>query len=183
MLVGDPARDREPESGASIRPRAVPFVEAPKDELALLDRNAWAVVGDHQARPPGLGSERDGNGGPRVPRGVVEQDEDQLPQRVLVAGDGQLRGLDRNRPVWMKCCHLSCRLGHQRPHLHGRQGQLEARIGASQRQQPVGEPGHPVALTGDVGGRSPAHIVGQCRTLREEPGVALDGRQRRAQLM
>ena len=65
----------------------------------------------------------------------------------------------------------------------GREGQVLPGIRLGQRQQVLDQPAHPLAFTGDILGGGGPHVLGHGRTMRQQLGVAADGRQRRAELV
>src|SRR5438105_6647210 len=94
VLGDDPARDGKSEAGVRTSPCGVCPVEALKHALAILRWNARSVVGNQKARPSRFGVQPHVDRRARVPKCIVEQDPQQLPQHVLVAVDRRVPGLD-----------------------------------------------------------------------------------------
>lgn len=115
-----------------------------------------------------------------VPGCVVEQDPKELAERVVVAIDpgGDHPVVDPQARVDRR--RLPAHLSDQLRELDRHQPKLEARVGARQRQQPLDQTGHPLALGRDVLGGGGLHLRRQVRPVREQAGVAPYGRERRS---
>ena len=125
----------------------------------MIRRHPGSIVRDQKARPPVLGREPHSNGRRRVSERVVEENPQQLPERVIVPVDRSRRGLDHQFLLRVLRRRLAADLLDERRQVERRANEPQPGVGAGERQQPVDEPRHPAALLDDVGGGGPADIL------------------------
>src|ERR1700687_4476042 len=163
--------------------RRVRFVEALEDPLAILDRDARAVVPDHQSRPARVHLETDRDGRTGVPERIVDEDPQELPQRVLVAGHLDVDQVDLEPALGMDGRRLASHVHDHRTQVDWRELEPKPRVRARQREQSIDQPAHALAFLRNVRGGRTLDRFGDRRPVRKQARVALDGRQRRPQLV
>src|SRR5713101_6961521 len=173
-MLGDPARDGEAEAGALAGARGIRSVEAFEDPLAVLELDSRPVVPDDESRPTGVDLETSRDRRARVLERVVEQDPQELAQRVLVSHDAGVDHLDLERALRMDGGGLPGHVDDDRAEVYWRELEAKPGVGTRQREHAIDEPTHAHAFLGDVGGGRKSHRLGDRRTMREQPRVALD---------
>src|ERR1700738_4939891 len=114
---------------------------------------------------------------------VVEQDPQQLPDRVLVTRDRRVDSRALQLAIDVNGPSLAANLGEYGAQLDRGKLETHARVGSGQCEHPIDKARHACRLGAYVVRSRSTHLVGDGWTPREQAGVALDSGQRRAQLM
>jgi len=180
VRIRDLAHDREPETGAGQRPRVRGAVEAVEDVLAVLGRDARAVVAHDQIAV--LEDHVDGRAFAAPLAGVLEQVPDRPLEPFRISLDD--RRLDPGRPGELREARACSMHGVLDELVQVHRCPLLARIVAARELEQAGDQiAHLVRLPLEVGEETAARVRIEALLLLQHLDVRLHARQRRTQLV